>query len=147
MSAPMALRKSVEVARSPADAFRVFTEGISSWWPTETHSVSAEAATAVVLEPGEGGRIYERTAAGEEHDWGRITEWNPPERLAFTWHPGRGEDTAQLVEVRFAAAGEGTRVELVHTGWERLGSAATELFGNYDRGWQHLLEDRFAVRP
>ena len=38
------------------------------------------------------GRIYERTPAGTEHDWGEVTVWEPPARLAYLWHlrPDRG---------------------------------------------------------
>ncbi|MFI7065170.1 hypothetical protein ACIBL3_29545 [Kribbella sp. NPDC050124] len=33
----------------------------------------------MVLERRLGGRIYERTQAGDEIDWGEITAWDPPE--------------------------------------------------------------------
>ena len=37
----------------------------------------------------------------------------------------------------------GTRVELTHSGWEKLGDAAASRRVGYDRGWSKLLEDRF----
>lgn len=140
----LVLRKTVTVAAPPERAFHLFTEGISTWWPLATHSVAAERADAAVFEPHEDGRIYERTRDGDEHEWGRVTAWEPPVRVAYTWHPGRGPDTAQDVEVRFTPAGEGTHVELVHTGWERLGDRAEDVFGSYDGGWDFVLGERFA---
>ncbi len=72
-----------------------------------------------------GGRIYERTPGGVEHDWGEVTVWSPPARLAYLWHLRRDRADATEVEIRFTATGSGaTRVEIEHRGWERLGSAA-----------------------
>jgi len=42
-----------------------------------------------VLQAGVGGRIYERAADGTEHEWGEVTVWQPPERLAYLWYLGR----------------------------------------------------------
>ena len=40
--------------------------------------------------------MYEGTADGRTSDWGTITEWQPGERLAMTWHPGDESDLATL---------------------------------------------------
>ena len=79
------LELSFEVACSPEHAFRVWTADIASWWPAD-HSVSGEAGLAVVLEGRVGGRIFERTPAGEEHEWGEVTAWEPPTRFGYLWH-------------------------------------------------------------
>ena len=141
----LTLRKTIEVAAAPDRAFRLFTEGMAGWWPVRTHSVGEDRAETVVFEPGLGGRIYERTLDGDEHVWGTVTAWEPPGRVVFTWHPGRGPDTEQDVEVRFEPSGTGTRVELVHTGWERLGDRAAAVRENYDGGWDLVVGERFAA--
>ena len=136
----LAVRKSVVVDAPPEVAFDVFTRGIGSWWPYKTHSVSGQRTAGVTLEPREGGRVYETDDAGVVNDWGVITAWEPPVRVAFTWHPGY-DDPAQHtdVDVTFAAEGAGTRVELVHTGWERLGERAAESVKGYTSGWDTVL--------
>ena len=58
-----------------------------------------------MLESGVGGRIYERTADGVEHDWGVVTVWDPPKRLAYLWHLGRDRSEATDVDIRFVARG------------------------------------------
>ena len=136
----LALRKTIEVGAPPERAFRLFTDGMAQWWPLATHSVGEERAETVVFEPGEGGRILERTLDGEEHLWGTVTAWEPPGRVVFTWHPGRTADTGQEVEVTFEPTERGTRVELVHTGWEHLGDRAAATYANYDRGWDPVFE-------
>lgn len=133
------LRKSVIVARPPEEAFRLYTEGIASWWPVRTHSVAKEDAETAIFEPREGGRIYERTTSGEEHVWGTVREWEPPRRFVHAWHPGRTPDTAQVVEATFVPAGGGTLVEIVHRGWEALGTDAQRIRETYDSGWDFVL--------
>ena len=67
---------------SPERAFDVFTRGIASWWPLETHSIGAMRGAPpqeLHLELREGGRFYERTD-GEERSWGRVLAYDPPRR-------------------------------------------------------------------
>ena len=138
------LRKSVRVARPPADAFRLYTDGFGLWWPLRTHSVEEERAAAAIFEGGGGGRIYERAEDGTEHTWGRVLEWDPPTRFLHTWHPGRPEAPRQTVEVRFLPDGEGTLVELEHRGWDEPGAEADTRYTSYDKGWGFVLEECFA---
>jgi uncharacterized protein YndB with AHSA1/START domain len=142
-AADIAIRKSVDVAASVEDAFRVFTERAGSWWPLTTKSVGQEDAVDLVFEPGVDGRVYERLRSGDEHDWGGILAWEPPHRLVFTWHPGRDPETSQEVEVRFSPTDEGARIELEHRGWERVVATADEFPEHYDSGWDEVL-GRFA---
>jgi uncharacterized protein YndB with AHSA1/START domain len=135
----LTLRKTITVARPPEVAFRVFTEGLTSWWPARTHSVGRERVDTIVLEGHVGGRFYERLDDGTEHEWGEITTWDPPGRLGMTWHAGRGPETAQQLEIRFVAEGDGTRVELEQTGWEVLGDEAEATRANYASGWTGVL--------
>ena len=106
------IAKTVTVSIPVDEAFRVFTEEIESWWPLRTHAVDPESSDTVVLEGREGGRLFERTPDGEEHVWGTVRTWEPPQRVGYTWHPGRGEETAQEVDVTFTPEGEGTRVDV-----------------------------------
>ena len=135
----LVVRKSVTVEASPEEAFGLYIHGIASWWPLKTHSVGQERTETVVMEGRERGRLYERTSGGEESDWGRIRVWDPPHRLVHTWHPGRGEEMSQEVEITFTPVGKGTRVDLEHRGWERLGDEAEERVRNYDKGWDGVL--------
>jgi hypothetical protein len=130
---------SFEVACSPEHAFRVWTADIASWWPAD-HSVSGEAGLDVVLEGRVGGRIYERTAAGDEHEWGEVTAWEPPVRFGYLWHLRRDRADATQVDIRFTSAGGGaTRVNIEHTGWERLGSDGPTWRDRNLGGWRTLL--------
>ena len=93
----------------------------------------------VALEPRLGGRIYERGTDGTEHEWGEITVWEPPERLGYLWHLLRDRADATDVEISFRAHGSGTRVEIEHRGWERLGADADLWRTRNQVGWSTLL--------
>lgn len=124
-----------------AEAFRLFTEGFGDWWPLETQSVRGDEAGRCVMEPWPGGRIFERTHDGNEEDWGTILAWEPPQRLEFTWCPGRPEDRAETVEVEFQVEADGTRLTVIHRGWNRAGEM---LCGLRTPEWKSILEICFS---
>ena len=131
--------KSVTVSWSPETAFRRFTDEMGTWWPVETHSLSGERAQTVTMEGREGGRLYETDVDGKTFLWGTVTAWQPSEYVAFTRHLDRDPSTAQRVEVRFTADGEGSTVELTHRDWEVFAERAEEVRGNYLGGWEGVL--------
>ena len=100
----------------------------------------ASAGFSVVFEEGVGGRIFERTPAGVEHDWGRVTAWDPPSRLAYTWYLRRTPEDATDVEIRFVdAGGDRTLVEIEHAGFERLGAQAPQRREGNRLGWTAVV--------
>ena len=133
------LRLSFEVA-APADhAFAVWTERIGRWWPAD-HTTTGLADLEIVLERRVGGRIFERTADGEEWDWGRIRVWEPPARFVYSWHLKRTPEEATEVEIRFVPlSDDATRVDIEHRGWERLGAEGQSWRDRNRGGWDTLL--------
>ena len=111
------VRKSVTVKRPRVDAFSMFTEQIGSWWPLQGLFPSAVSGPRKSIWKRKGGRFYERFTDGEEYVVGRVTPCEPPHRIVFTWENPDWEGRTE-VEVRFAAEGKATRVELEHRGWE-----------------------------
>jgi len=133
------IRLSIEVGCPTDRAFWVWTEQIDRWWPAD-HTVTGTDDLVVVLEPRTGGRIFERTPGGIEHDWGEITLWEPPSRLGYLWHLRRDRADATEVEIRFAPAGEDrTRVDIEHRGWEALGAEGETWRDRNRGGWATLL--------
>lgn len=131
--------KSVHVACGIEQAFRVFTAEIGTWWPLDTHAIHAGAVREVVWEEHEGGEVYEISTAGDKAHWATVLAWEPPARAVIAWHVNPDAAAATEVEVRFAAEAGGTRVELEHRGWERLGAQAAEVRGSYEGGWDIVL--------
>jgi uncharacterized protein YndB with AHSA1/START domain len=133
------LVKEITVPLAPERAFALFADGIATWWPLASHSVAGADAVGCRFEPRVGGRLLEIGRDGSEHVWGTLLAWEPPQHLALTWHPGREASTAQEVSVTFDAEGSGTRVRLIHTGWELLGKAARAERDSYNPGWDYVL--------
>ena len=147
----VAVRQSVLVQAPPERAFEVFTAGMQTWWPLESHHIGTRPATAVVIEPRAGGRWFERGDDGSECDWGEVLAWEPPHRVVLVWRLSAEFAFDQTIhteiEVRFEPQdGGSTRVTLEHRGLDAYGERAAEMretFGS-DDGWNGLLR-RFAA--
>jgi uncharacterized protein YndB with AHSA1/START domain len=119
--------KSIVVEAPVERAFHVFTQEMDSWWSPDHHILEAPLAR-MVLEPREGGRIYDVGTDGSECQWARVLAYDPPTRLVFSWDIDlhwqieTNPDRASEIEVRFIPEGdERTRVELEHRHLDRHG--------------------------
>ena len=143
----LAIRRSVTVNAPVERAWDVFTRQMQTWWPLETHSIRAgreeRPPEELHLELRPGGRFYEKTG-DEEHRWGSVLACEPPHRIVFEWQVNPSKPVTE-VEVTFTAVDDGTRVDLVHRGWEAMAEAAEEARSGYasDDGWNRVL-GRFA---
>jgi uncharacterized protein YndB with AHSA1/START domain len=83
---PTSVRTEVEVDARAEHAFRVFTEGIGTWWDDDKHILQSPLAE-MVFEPYVGGHIIDRGTDGSECRWARILAYEPPVRVCFSWDP------------------------------------------------------------
>lgn len=143
---------SRELTVDPADAFAMFTDGMRTWWPSEA-TWSGAGLESIGVEPFVGGFCFERGPHGLRLDWGRVTAWEPPSRLAFAWLIGADRTPepnpahASEVEIRFEPAPLGSVMTVTHRGFERHDGDS----GAYRRamaspaGWPMLLDRYEAV--
>lgn len=131
--------RAAHVRQTPAEAFRLFTDQIGAWWPLPTHGLFAGRAGGVAFEDG---RLVERSVAGERTVWAEVVAWEPPHRIVLAWHPGHDDGPHSEVEVTFVGHGDGTRVELVHRGWDGFGETALAARGSYigPSAWGFVLD-------
>lgn len=139
---------TLAVPADPERAFAAFVDELGEWWPAE-YTWSGPVLERIGIEPRPGGACFEIGPYGFRCDWGRVTAWEPPRNLAFTWQIGARREPvpdperASEVEVRF---GDG-EVSLEHRGFERHGDDAE----NYraalasEHGWPYILA-RYAAR-
>ena len=122
----------LRVKAPPERAFAAFVGEIGAWWrPNGLFQTTPRAPGVLAFEPGEGGRLTETLANGKVFEIGRITAWEPPTRLVFSWRQANfPPDLHTEVEVRFEPVGEETRVSVEHRGFDRVpaGSAARHGF-------------------
>lgn len=141
------IRKEITVEAPQERAFRVFTQNIEAWWPTEHHIGKAPLKHAL-MEPKVGGRWYEVGIDGSECDWGKVLVWEPPRRVVLAWSISAAwqYDPTLIteVEVTFTVVGpKRTQVQLEHRNLERYGDALAQVRPMLEPGWGHQLE-RFA---
>jgi uncharacterized glyoxalase superfamily protein PhnB len=127
----------VEVPVDPRTAFAVFTEELDLWWvrgPINFHD--SGRARARRCEPGVGGRLLEvyDDATGDALELGRISEWEPGERLA--WQSSLDDVET---EVTFEPIDAGTRVRvtarLPEGGADRGGTAWVRVVPHWFGRW------------
>ena len=116
----------VTVPVAPNVAFDVFTQETDLWWRRGVrYRVAGRNPGTLAFEPKPGGRLfeqYEGPAGTRVHEAGRITIWEPPERLEFEWRGSNfapGEVTHVLVTFAPTDSG-GTRVTVEHRGFAAL---------------------------
>jgi uncharacterized protein YndB with AHSA1/START domain len=150
-TAPTSIRSEVVVDAAQDRAFKFFTEHFDKIKPREHNMLGVDIAESV-FEPHAGGRVYDRGIDGTECQWARVLEYDPPERIVFTWDisPYWQLETdlnrASEVEIRFIAeTAERTRVELEHRHLDRHGNGWEELRAGVEgeAGWPLYLA-RFA---
>jgi uncharacterized protein YndB with AHSA1/START domain len=143
-----AVRHTVSVPIVPERAFKLFTEDIGTWWPSEGYKIS-EGPITEVFEPRQGGRWYELAEDGSQCTVGTVLVWDPPRRLVFAWQltpdwtlePDL--DRATQVEVTFEdEGGSSTRVTLEHRGFEAYGDSGRAMRDQVgsEGGWPALLK-------
>ncbi len=133
------IRISFVVECPPEHAFDTWTQRATSWWPPE-HTASHEPGAHIVFEPHPGGRIFERTADGNEIEWGQVVEWDRPRRLRYLWRIATDAENATDVEIAFTPMPEeATRVDVEHGGWDRLGDLGPGWRDANVAGWTGVL--------
>jgi uncharacterized protein YndB with AHSA1/START domain len=149
-AAATSVQTSIVVEAPIERAFSVFTDGFGSFKPPDHNLLEVEIAETV-FETHVGGNIYDRGVDGSECRWARVLEFEPPNRVVFSWDISAqwqietDRDKTSEVEVRFIAeAPDRTRVELEHRNLDRHGEgwqAERDAVGG-DQGWPLYL-DRF----
>ena len=126
MSEETTVRALTTVPLPPAEAFALFTEEVDAWWrrgPRFRAAVGGKEGR-LCFEPGPDGRLVEvyDEAGAAPFVLGLVRAWEPGVRLAFSMG-GRAfaRDEWTEVEVSFEPVETGTRVRVVHTGFDALG--------------------------
>jgi uncharacterized protein YndB with AHSA1/START domain len=125
-----------EVGVPPARAVDTWTRQCATWWPA-SHTISGDPS-AITFEPRAGGRIVEHAPDGDEHEWGRILDWQPPTRLRYLWHLFFDPAEATEIEITFTAVDSSTAVRLEQRGWDRLGEAGPPRRDRTRQAWSTI---------
>jgi uncharacterized protein YndB with AHSA1/START domain len=143
----LSVEATISVNASPSAAFRAFTAEFFEWWPKD-YAYSGQLVENMELGSELGALCSEWGPHGFRIDFGRILEWRPAERMAFSWQispdsrPEPDPDKASRVTVSFSAEGTGAVVKLTHTGFEAHGDEAeayaSEMGG--ELGWPLILD-------
>ena len=118
-------RVSMAVRGTPERVFAAFTEEIDTWWRRGPRFRNTPGDQGIIcLEPRVGGRVFESySAEGAETviEMGRISCWEPPQVLCFSWRLANFSSAEQTeVEITFVKNGTSTMVTVIHRGWDKI---------------------------
>ncbi len=131
----------VTVPLPPETAFDVFVQQMDIWWPRQgvfpySFAPSSTSPLHIRFEPRPGGRYYETFLDESEYEIGRITDWDPPARLAYSWRDPSWPGETRIA-LTFASQGDGARVIYEQDGFAQAGVA--ELAAYYQIGCRQTL--------
>jgi len=140
------IKFEIKVNATPAQAYKVFTNA------TSLREWCCDIAT---VDPKPEGRIYLAWNRGY-YTAGEYKKLEDDKTVAFTWQ-GRGEPSATLVEVNIAENGDGSIINLTHSGLG-TGPEWDNAKQEFTKGWKNSLENlvsifetgedlRFVMRP
>jgi uncharacterized protein YndB with AHSA1/START domain len=152
-ASPTAVSTEIDVEAGAEHAFRVFTEGIGTWWDEGHHILQAPLAE-MIFQPYAGGHIIDRGTDGSECRWDRVLAYEPPARVCFSWDinlqwqiepdPARTSE----VEITFTELGPGrTRVVLTHRHLDRHGDGWEDMRSAVGSGWNLTGFAKAAQQP
>lgn len=110
--------------------------------PTQTYdawvssSTVIAPATAMDIDPVVGGhyRLIMETPEFVSRNEGRFLEVEPGQHIRYTWE-WNGDGEISEIDVTFSAAVGGTRVTIIHSGFQK-----TESLENHRSGWDSYIE-------
>ena len=141
------IEKIIDVPCDAKHAFNVFVDKVDSWWPKDKNSVSAmqgQVAKKIVIEPRQGGRVYEIDHEDKEQLWGSVSVFQPGQQLTLEWHIGLTAEKASMVNVQFDEIdGKHTTVKLTHSRWEAFAEKAEDMRNGYNQGWVGVFEQAY----
>ena len=111
----------------PERAFAIFVEQMNTWWPRQgvfpySFAPKSTRPLHIRFEAQAGGRCYETFADGSEYTIGRITNWQPPSQLAYTWRDPTWQGDTRI-QLSFEASDQGAQLTYTQTGFEAAGVA------------------------
>jgi uncharacterized protein YndB with AHSA1/START domain len=131
------IRRSIVINATPQRVWQELEthERFAGWWGVDTDVLKTEVLR---WEPYVGGWFENRgTHSGAPINFkGQIVAVDPPHEITFEWMaPERGWTEPTYITIRLTALADGTLVEILHHGWERLGQGGAELHRGFERGW------------
>lgn len=130
------IEKSVILPLEVADAFDLFTEKISLWWPAERRHTQDSGSQIFLLASG---RFYERSGDGRETELGHVRSWIRPRLILLDFFVATGPERPTEVEIVFSPHRDGAKVNVTHRPKPSSEAIWSERAPVYTRAWEDVL--------
>ena len=141
------VRRSIFINASPATVWQEFStlERVRAWLGIgqEIHAYELQEGAEI--------RLSVDIDGTRRFFGGRVVCLEPEREISFEsqWEPPHDWPVPTFWTIRLTPLYEGTQVELIHHGFERLGADAADNLQGYEEGWtvRHLKALRALVGP
>ena len=138
-----AVHEMITINAGKTRVWDAYVNHINEWWPRQGEKFTYSFGPMMERQPrhirfeaGPDGHLYERFDDETEFIIGRITAWEPPDHLAYTWRDPRWPaDTT--VNVTFEEAEGVTTVTIVHDGFGEEG--VPDVAAGYQEGGKEIM--------
>lgn len=127
---------SVTLPLDQAAAFALFTDRISEWWPPERRHTQDPSSRITLAKDAP---FAERAADGTEALLGRVTLWEPPDRIRLDFYLGTGPERPTDVSIVFEPVPGGTRVTVRHGATEASAGVWDATAPRFATSWEIVL--------
>ncbi|MHC8491402.1 SRPBCC domain-containing protein [Thalassospira sp. SM2505] len=136
---------ALRVECDPETAFETFITDIDHWWKQGPRNRLIGIRPGIMQFAQKDGTYVIQEADKRRPDFvieaGKVTRFEPGKRLTFDWRwPAATDDEpATIVDIRFAPAGDQTRITLEHLGLEKLSAAHPARNGLNDNRFKPMM--------
>jgi uncharacterized protein YndB with AHSA1/START domain len=151
----LSVRRSIFIKASPDRVWREFEshDRMTRWWGVlrEPQEIGKPNGMELVSYAPRVGAMVEMRIKNADGLWrfgGAVTVFDPPRELTFEndWlEPSEGWLQPTYITLRLTPALDGTIVELLHHGFERIGPNGAGTHAGYEGGWGMLQLDTLRV--
>ena len=126
-------------------AFDLFTKDIDHWWKQGPRNRLIGNRPGIMEFGEKDGVTYLQEVDKRRPDFivkaGKVTKWEPGKRLSFEWRWPMADpkEPVTIVDIRFAPAGDYTRITLEHLGLEKLSNAHPARNGLNDNRFKPMM--------
>jgi len=133
---------STEVALDQAHAWEYYFNQIKAWWPKEYHT--SPKTKRFFIQTMIGGKVFEDFGEGQGLVWGDVIGVDYPESLQIRGNLTKafGGPAVTYEKISFESIDAG-RTKVIYT-CDFAGEVAESAVKSLEKGWQDLIQSRFA---
>jgi uncharacterized protein YndB with AHSA1/START domain len=131
------IHAQIDIDAPPADVYQALTDPaeLAAWWGSPDTYRTFDWAIDLRVGGAWSCQAEDPATGRQSTVRGEYLELDPPHRLAYTWQPSWDNFLATVIRIELQPVPSGTRVRLIHSGFE----GRPESCQGHSEGWKRVL--------